>query len=154
MKLHQRSLRETHFQATVTRFEFSPEFSQKSGLGIRWQRVGNLAFFYCESGFLLGVQPPPLLAPERAKCRLAAPLWEIHVHGASSRALTGEIGLLKFQNVFAEVSICPETMKLLQRSPRETHFQATVTLFEFSQEFSQNSGPGIWWQRAETSRFY
>ena len=76
------------------------------------------------------------------------------VHGRSSRELTGEIGLLKFQNVFAEVSICPETMKLHQRSPRETHFQATATLFEFSPGFSQKSGPGIWWQRAETSRFY
>ena len=56
--------------------------------------------------------------------------------------------------VFAEVSICPETMKLHQRSPRETHFQATAILFEFSPGFSQKSGPGIWWQRAETSRFY
>ena len=64
---------------------------------------------------------------------------EIHVHGASSRALTGEIGLFKFQNVFAEVSICPETTKLHQKSLRETHFEATVTRFEYSSEFRRKS---------------
>ena len=36
------------------------------------------------------------------------------VHGGSSQALTGEIGLSEFRNVFAEVSICPETMEMLQ----------------------------------------
>ena len=56
---------------------------------------------------------------------------EIDVHGTSSRTLTGEIGLLEIQNVFAEVSICPETMKLHQESLRESHFEATVTSFEF-----------------------
>ena len=80
--------------------------------------------------------------------------WEGDAHGRSWRVLTGEIALLEIQNVFAEVSICPETMKLLQRSPRETHFEATATLFEISSGFSQESGLGIWWQRAETSRFY
>ena len=53
------------------------------------------------------------------------------VHGGSSQALTGEIGLSEIQNVFAEVSICPETMELLQKSLREAHFEATVTCFEF-----------------------
>ena len=71
----------------------------------------------------------------------------IHVHGASSQALSGEIGLSEFQNVFVKVFICPETMKLLQKSLRETHFEATVTRFEISSEFSRNSkvkrsGPG------------
>ena len=57
---------------------------------------------------------------------------EIHVHGASSQALTGEIGLSEFQNVFVKVFICPETMKLHPESLRETHFEATVTCFEFA----------------------
>ena len=69
------------------------------------------------------------------------------VHGASSQALTGEIGLSEFQNVFVKVFICPETMKLHPESLRETHFEATVTRFEISSEFSRNSkvkrsGPG------------
>ena len=72
---------------------------------------------------------------------------EIDVHGASLRTLTGEIGLSEFQNVFAEVFICPETMKLHQKSLRETHFEATATRFEFSSKFSRKSkvkrsGPG------------
>ena len=72
---------------------------------------------------------------------------EIDVHGASSRTLTGEIGLLEIQNVFAEVSICPETMKLHQKSLRETHLEATVTRFEYSSGFGRKSkvkrsGPG------------
>ena len=62
---------------------------------------------------------------------------EIHVHGASSRTLTGEIGLSEFRNVFAEVFICPETMELHQKSLRETHLEATVARFEFSSEFDQ-----------------
>ena len=69
------------------------------------------------------------------------------VPGTSSQTLAGEIGLSEFENVFAEVSICPETMKLLQKSLRETHFEATVTRFEFSWEISRKSkvkrsGPG------------
>ena len=63
------------------------------------------------------------------------------VLGRSSQALTGEIGLSEFQNVFAEVSICPETMELLQKSSRETHFEATATCFEYSME-SQGSPRG------------
>ena len=59
---------------------------------------------------------------------------EMYVYGGSSRALTGEIGLSEIQNVFAEVSICPETMELLQKSLRETHFEATATCFEYSME--------------------
>ena len=35
----------------------------------------------------------------------------------------------EFQNVFAEVFICPETMELLQESLRETHFEATAASF-------------------------
>ena len=61
----------------------------------------------------------------------AVPGREMDVPGASSQTLTGEIGLSEFQNVFAEVSICPETMELLQKSLREAHFEATVTCFEF-----------------------
>ena len=61
-------------------------------------------------------------------------ILNIHVHGGSSQALTGEIGLSEFQNVFAEVSIYPETMELLQKSLRETHFEATATCFEYSME--------------------
>ena len=71
----------------------------------------------------------------------------MHVLGASSRTQTGEIGLSEFQNVFAEVFICPETVKLHQKSLRETHFEATVTRFEYSSEFGgkskvKRSGPG------------
>ena len=69
----------------------------------------------------------------------AVPGREMDVPGASSQTLTGEIGLSEFQNVFAEVSICPETMKLHQRSLRETHFEATVAHSEFSREFSRKS---------------
>ena len=58
----------------------------------------------------------------------------MYVLGRSSQALTGEIGLSEIQNVFAEVSICPETMELLQESLRETHFEATATCFEYSME--------------------
>ena len=63
--------------------------------------------------------------------------WEIHVHGRSSRELFGEIGLSEFRIVFAEVFICPETMKLHQKSLRETYFEATVTRFEYSSESSR-----------------
>ena len=65
--------------------------------------------------------------------------WEIDVHGGSSQALTGEIGLSEIQNVFAEVSICPGTVKLLQKSLRETHFEATATCFEFFPGFTKFS---------------
>ena len=50
----------------------------------------------------------------------------------------GEIGLSEIQIVFAEVFICPETMKLLQESLRETHFEATATCFEFAPGISLN----------------
>ena len=60
--------------------------------------------------------------------------WKIDVHGGSSQALTGEVALSEFKIVFAEVSICPETMELLQKSSRETHFEATATCFEYSME--------------------
>ena len=66
-------------------------------------------------------------------------LWEMDVHGGSSQALTGEIGLSEFQNVFADVFICPETMELLQESLRETHFEATVAHFEFPWQFRRKS---------------
>ena len=58
----------------------------------------------------------------------------MYVRGGSSQSLTGEIGLSEFQNVFAEVSICPETMELLQKSLREAHFEATATFFEYPME--------------------
>ena len=64
---------------------------------------------------------------------------KMDVPGASSQALTGEIGLSEFHNVFAEVSICPETTKLHQKSLRETHFEAAVARFEFSWKFSRES---------------
>ena len=71
----------------------------------------------------------------------------MHVRGASSRTLTGEIGLSELRNVFAEVLICPETVKLHQKSLRETHLEATVTRFEYSSGFGRKSkvkrsGPG------------
>ena len=40
---------------------------------------------------------------------------KIDVRGGSSQALTGEIGLSEIQNVFAEVSICPGKVELLQK---------------------------------------
>ena len=61
------------------------------------------------------------------------------VHGGSSRELTGEIALSEFRIVFAEVSICPETMKLLQKSLRETHLEATVARFEFPGQIGRKS---------------
>ena len=65
--------------------------------------------------------------------------WEIHVHGRSSRELFGEIGLSEFRIVFAEVFICPETMELLQKSLRGTHWEATVTLFELPWQIGSKS---------------
>ena len=38
------------------------------------------------------------------------------------------------QIVFAEVSICPETIEMRQKTLRETHFEATATCFEYSME--------------------
>ena len=64
----------------------------------------------------------------------------MYVLGRSSQALTGEIGLSEFQNVFAEVSICPETMKLHLKSLRETHFEATATRFESAAGFAPIPG--------------
>ena len=70
--------------------------------------------------------------------------WKIDVHGRSSRTLTGEIDLSEIHIVFAEVLICPETMKLLQESLREAHFEATATCFEYSMESQgfPRGGPG------------
>ena len=66
------------------------------------------------------------------------------VPGTSSQTLTGEIGLSELENVFVEVSICPETIKLHQKSLRETHFEATATCFEYSMESKgfPRGGPG------------
>jgi len=47
--------------------------------------------------------------------------------------------LSEIQNVFAEVSICPGTVKLLQKSLRETHFEATATCFEFPWQIRRKS---------------
>ena len=65
---------------------------------------------------------------------------EIHVHGVFSQTLTGEIGLSEIRNVFVEVSICPETMKLHLKSLRETHFEATATRFESAAGFAPIPG--------------
>ena len=65
--------------------------------------------------------------------------WEGDAHGRSSRPPTGEIGLSEIHIVFAEVFICPETMKLLQESSRESHFEATVTRFEFPWRIGRKS---------------
>ena len=64
---------------------------------------------------------------------------KIDVRGGSSQALTGEIDLSGIQIVFVEVSICRERMKLLQKSLRETHLEATVTRFEYSEKFGRKS---------------
>ena len=47
--------------------------------------------------------------------------------------------MLKIRIVFAEVSICPETMELLQKSLRETHFGATATCFKFPGRIGRKS---------------
>ena len=47
--------------------------------------------------------------------------------------------MLEIQNVFAEVSICPETMELHQESLRESHFGATVARFEFPWRIGRKS---------------
>ena len=65
---------------------------------------------------------------------------EIHVHGASSQTLTGEIALSEIRNVFAEVSICPGTIELQKESLRETHLAATATRFEFPWQIGRKSG--------------
>ena len=89
--------------------------------------------------------PPPSGAPAARRQTFGRQVperggaGEIDVHGASSRRLTGEIGLFEFQIVFAEVFICPETMRLHLKSLRETHFEATVTRFEYSSEFGRES---------------
>jgi len=57
------------------------------------------------------------------------------VRGGSSQELTGEIALSEFRIVFAEVSICPETIELQKESSRETHFAATATRFELANTF-------------------
>ena len=61
--------------------------------------------------------------------------WEFTFVGGFSPTLSGEIGLSEIRIVFAEVSICPERTELLQRSLRETHFEATVTRFESAPGF-------------------
>ena len=76
--------------------------------------------------------------------------WKIDVHGGSSQELTGEIGLSEIRIVFAEVSICPETVELLQKSLRETHLEATATCFEFPWQIGWKSRApqfGIIWLR-------
>ena len=45
----------------------------------------------------------------------------------------------EIQNVFAEVSICPETVELQKESSRETIFEATVTRFEFPWRIGRKS---------------
>ena len=60
--------------------------------------------------------------------------WQGDAHARSWQPPTGEIGLSEIQNVLADVSICPETMELLQKSSRETHFEATATCFEHPME--------------------
>ena len=67
--------------------------------------------------------------------RVAVSRLNIHVLGRSSQALTGEIGLSEIQNVFAEFSICPETIELQKESSRETIFEATATRFELASRF-------------------
>ena len=66
-------------------------------------------------------------------------LWEIDVHGGSSREPTGEIALSEIQIVFVNVFICPETMKRNPESLRETHFEATVACFEFRWQIGRKS---------------
>ena len=83
--------------------------------------------------FIAFLEPRPLPSSNRYFRQRIAHLG-IHVHGGSSQALTGEIALSEIQIVFAEVPICPETTEMLQKSLRETHFEATATCFEYSME--------------------
>ena len=83
----------------------------------------------------------PVRPPKRF-CRSSTCPETMVVPGASSQTLTGEIGLSEFQNVFAEVFICPETMELLPESLRETHFEGTVTCFEFAWPIGWKSRTG------------
>ena len=83
--------------------------------------------------FIAFLEPRPLPSSNRYFRQRIAHLG-IHVHGGSSQALTGEIALSEIQIVFAEVSICPEMIELLQKSLREPHFEATATCFEYSME--------------------
>ena len=71
----------------------------------------------------------------RRKLKVQGGLFEIHVHGASSQTPTGEIALSEIQIVFAEVLISSERTEMLQKSLRETHFEATPTRFDFSLKF-------------------
>jgi len=61
------------------------------------------------------------------------------VPGGFSQTLTGEIGLSEIQIVFVKVFICPETMELHHESLRESHFEATVTRFEFPWRIGRKS---------------
>ena len=83
----------------------------------------------------------------RRKLKVQGALFEIHVHGASSQTLTGEIALSEIRNVFAEVLISSERTELLQKSLRGTHFEATPTRFVVSLNFSRKSK----WPRSEAT---
>ena len=84
--------------------------------------------------------------PERPFPRSArGSLREMDVHGGSSQTLTGEIGLSEFQDVFAEVFICPETIELQKESLRETHLAATVTRFELASRFQTDPRGSAFW---------
>ena len=52
----------------------------------------------------------------------------------SSQMLFGAARQSKSNIFLGNGSICPERMKLLQKSSRETHFEATATCFEYSRE--------------------
>ena len=97
-------------------------------LSIPWNSAGNQSgpggIPVCRNGGRGPVGIAQLGSGSQAK--------KLDVHGGSSQAPTREIGLSGIQNVFAEASICPERMKLLPKSWRGTHFEATATRFEYS----------------------
>ena len=68
-----------------------------------------------------------------------SPGREMDVPGGSSQALTGEFALSEFHIVFAEVLVSSERMEMLQKSLRETHFEAPATQIEVSWKFGRKS---------------
>ena len=109
----QKSTRETHFEAATTRFEENPRTQQ---IPEEKTQIPNLA--------------PSPISPARKKPRI--PTWPLPSSGypPSWATPTGEFALSEFQNVFADVCISSERMKLLQKSTRETYFEAATTRLE------------------------
>ena len=101
--------------------------------------------FCIDSAIVADVTPNSIYSTKCARASRARILtdawgsWKIDVHGGSSQALTGEVALSEFQIVFAEVSICPETMELLQNHCARPILKRRCARFEYSSNFMRKS---------------